>query len=504
MLRRNIAFNVLGGSWVALAALAIIPFQVRILGPEAYGLLAFIASVQVLFSILDLGLSPTITREVAGRSQGDDAVALVRTLWPIYFTVGLLLGLALIAGSDWLATRWLHLERLPARAAADALKLAGAWVAIRWPVSFLGGVLAGRQRFALLNALKAAAATVMVFGGVAVILLTHDLVAYTGWMVTAAAIEVTAYIVAVTRVLPGAVARPALDLGRLRGTLSFAAGVNLINILSMVLTQSDRLLIGRLLTVRTLGYYAVAYNIVYGLSLIPNFITSAMFPAFVTSHARNDVAELRDRYHKATQVLMACYNLPAWVLVFFGYQILLPLTTATTARQAAPILSALAVGFLFNAVAVVAYTACLATGNTRIPIQVNAVAVAFYLPLLVILTLRYGGLGAAIAWTVLNAYYLPVLVPLAHAHIGGIATPQWLLRDVLPFALLASVAVGGARLIAALTQANGLAITALLLVVTGGIYAAGALRLLEPALRRDILGSRFATIAGSFLMARRR
>jgi O-antigen/teichoic acid export membrane protein len=62
---RNILANVFGGSWSLFLSLLIVPLKMRILGVDAFGLLAFIASLQVILGIFDLGLSPTIAREVA-------------------------------------------------------------------------------------------------------------------------------------------------------------------------------------------------------------------------------------------------------------------------------------------------------------------------------------------------------------------------------------------------------------------------------------------------------
>jgi len=106
LLKRNILANVLGGSWTALVSVLLIPVQVHFLGVQAYGLLAFVASIQVLFSIFDFGLSPTITRELAkDTSQGAvRALGLIRSLSLIYWPIGFALGAALFGASGWMAT----------------------------------------------------------------------------------------------------------------------------------------------------------------------------------------------------------------------------------------------------------------------------------------------------------------------------------------------------------------------------------------------------------------
>src|SRR4051794_15738275 len=95
--KRNIVFNVFGGVWTIFLNLVAIRFELRILGPEAYGLISFGTSLQVLFTLFDLGLSTTVVREVAGdNSPGrEKSRELVQVVAFIYWTVAIIVGLVL-------------------------------------------------------------------------------------------------------------------------------------------------------------------------------------------------------------------------------------------------------------------------------------------------------------------------------------------------------------------------------------------------------------------------
>ena len=451
MLKRNITANVLGGSLTALVSVLLIPVQVHFLGVPAYGLLAFVASIQILFSIFDFGLSPTITREVAkdtsselGRTRG-----MVRSFSLIYWPIGIAIGLALFVASGWLADHWLNVGTgtLPSHKVTSAIRLAAIAIAIRWPVSLYGGVLAGRQRFDLLNGVRASVAIVNSVGGVAVLVVTGDLISYMTWTIASAAIEVAAYLFVLLRLLPGLLVGPKLLPQLDKSILSFARGLTLINLLTMLLTQSDRLLISKLLAIQALGYYALAYNILFGLSLIQNFVTSAMFPAFASSGEEATSIHFRQRYEKSLQGLLYVYSFPIWFLVFFGRDLLVPVTSVDTANQVAPVLAILGLGFLCNACASIAYTAAVATGNTAIPIRVNLVAIWWYIPVLAGVTAGFGILGTASAWLVLNAYFALTIVPLVNRIIVKTAAFGGLVRNCVPFVLLAAMLCGLPRLL---------------------------------------------------------
>ena len=466
MLRRNIAANAIGGSLSAIFALALIPVQVRLLGVESYGLLAFVASLQVLLSVFDLGLSPTMTREVSRDTSKGHEVSrkLIQTISLVYWPIGIGLGAVLFLAAPWLATNWLQLGRLSVGTATEALQLAAVVIALRWPVSLYSGVVAGRQRFVALNWLKAAMAAVGALGGIAVVLATHNLVDLLVWMVVAAGIELAGYLGLVLRLNPGLLARRLVTGALPAGVWRYAIGINLINVLAMALTQSDRILISKLLSIQSLGYYALAYNILTGLALIPGFVTSALFPAFVVRHAGGAPSDLRETYQTATRGLMYAYNLPIWLLALFGHDILKALTSAATADKTGPLLTVLALGFVCNGAATLAYTASIATGNTWIPIRVNILALVVYLPLLTALTLRLGGLGAAVTWLLLNLYYLPALLPPVH-RLMGVRTLPWIAGSFLPFFGAGLLCFGAGRLLLMLLGTNSDGAT----VLAGGL-----------------------------------
>ena len=76
-------------AWQALMAVLFIPFYIKFMGVEAYGLIGIFATLLAIFSLLDMGLASTLTREmarlsvIAGKEQ--EMRNLVRTLEVIYW-----------------------------------------------------------------------------------------------------------------------------------------------------------------------------------------------------------------------------------------------------------------------------------------------------------------------------------------------------------------------------------------------------------------------------------
>src|SRR3984893_10982874 len=142
--------NLAGTGWSALMQLACIPLYIKFMGIEAYGLIGFYFMLQAVLQILDLGLSPTVNREMARYSVQPEKAAeardLVRTLEVGYWLMGFAIGATLLAAAPVIATDWIKAGTIPIRDVRHTVMLMGVLAVFQWPVSFYQGGLMGLNR----------------------------------------------------------------------------------------------------------------------------------------------------------------------------------------------------------------------------------------------------------------------------------------------------------------------------------------------------------------------
>jgi len=437
-MRRNVIANAIGGGLSAALNLLLIPIALRQLGLEAYGVIAFLASTQVFLSLFDIGLSPAITWAMASTGDIETQRRSIRGVWSPYVLIGVLLGTAVVLTAPFLAASWLQLTELSRQEATTALSLGGIAVALRWPVSLLSGILAGLQRFDYLNLAKGLHAVASFLGAVTVLSVFPGIVPFALWLAISALVEVSAYRVAVQRAIPRLPLWPFGPAGTAPRVWRYARGVAVIAALSLLLTQADRVVIAKTALASDLGRYSVAYALVFGLSLIPLFVTTAYYPRLVADHSEGEMRRFADRYRDASQVLIYLYSLPFSVLTVLGSWVLNLIAAPASSTTTVVVLALLSVGFWLNTSAALAYVAALATANTRLPIIINAFNVLWYLPVLVVAALSFGIIGVAAGWVLLNASYLLTLIPAVHRRILGEPVVPWLIKTLIPFPLLAA------------------------------------------------------------------
>ena len=433
--KRNVIANFAGRAWSALMALAFLPLYIRFLGIEAYGLIGAFVALMAILSVFDAGLSTTLTRELArlpARPGSErEARDLLRTFEAIYWGVGLLLGALVALLAPFLAREWLGATVLPVRAVEQATMLMGLVLALQWPNALYGGGLLGLQRHALLNVIRAGAATLQAGGAVLVLwLVSPTIQAYFLWQVMVAALHTALVAVALWRSLPGA---PGASFSKslLAGRWRFAGGIAGITVLVVLLSQTDKVMLSRMLSLEAFGYYALATVVAGSLNYISGPIYSALFPSLIQAVGRGDADQLSAMYHKGSQ-LMAVLVVPVWIVLALFSRELLTLWLADDAAVAGTYLlvSLLGCGTALNALMTLPYALQLAYGWTALSLYKNAVSLLVAVPLLFWVIGQYGAPGAAAVWVALNAGYLLFEIPLMHRRLlrGGMA--RWYLVDV--------------------------------------------------------------------------
>lgn len=470
VLNRNIFANLLGTSLVAALTLTITPAQIGILGIEAYGVVGFITTLQIAFTAFDLGLSSTLTRELAADQSVEkrESVALVRTALALYYSIAVFVGLLLAIAATPIAQNWFHTSSLNTALLERSLQIIALFLALRWPVALYSGILAGFQRLDTLNIVKSVAATIRLAGGLIVLILWQTLDAYLWWIALSALLEVALFIVACKSIYGLMPWVPVISVDVIQRLWQFSLSMNLLGLLALIIVQMDRLIVSNQLTLIDLGRYNLAYTVATGLALATGAVSSAVLPAFAAMPSDGDLRTARDQYIKADRLMLCIVGFGAFVLMVYG-DIILNLWVGNESASSVGPLRYLALGFWCNAISATAYNFAVAKGRPNRFLRVNLVLIAPYAILIYVLVNHLGIVGAALGWVALNVVYIITLVRPVHRNMLEISMKIWLLEVVLPVAAAGAVFVLGLRAFAEMWFGNLSQTTSLLLLFASSI-----------------------------------
>jgi O-antigen/teichoic acid export membrane protein len=435
-LQVGVVANLVGRAWPTLLGLFAIPLYIEWLGNEAYGLVGSFVVLQAVSAVLDMGLGATLTRQLArasaGSSTAQESRDLVRSLEFPYWAATALIAAASLVVAAPLATGWLKFETLPAETVRRAAVLMGVTAAAQLPFTLYSAGLLGLGRQILLNSVTVTIATIRIAGTVLVLkYVSTTIEAFFVCQLVASALQTAAGAVALWTSLPQAGRRARFDRGLLASNLRFAAGVAAITVVSIVLTQADKVVLTNILPLGEYAFYSIASQVAGALLMVAMPVFTSAFPRLSAIAARGDGAAESREYHRAGQVVAALALPCAVTLAAFSHDVLFGWTgKADVADNAALPTTLLVVGTAMNALMHVPYALMLAHGWTRLPLAMNSVAIVVLVPLVYWASVNHGLVGAAAVWIALNGAYVTIAVHLLHRRLLRGEKARWYLHDV--------------------------------------------------------------------------
>ena len=118
--------------------------------------------------------------------------------------------------------------------------------------------------------------------------------------------------------LPRASRRGRFSITALRSVWRFAGGMVGITFLALLLTQIDKILLSKLLSLSEYGYYTLAAVVAGALYMLMSPITQAWYPRLCELYARNDRVALAETYHQGAQLVSVIAGSAAIVLILFS------------------------------------------------------------------------------------------------------------------------------------------------------------------------------------------
>ena len=415
------------------------PVYVRLLGPEAYGLVGFYGTLLVSMIFLDQCVSPVLTRELGrlgGRGDaGPEMRNLLRSLEVVSIASGLAVGAAVFLAAPAIAGHWINAGALPRGEVTNAVRLMGLVIACQWPNNLYFSGFVGLHRQDLATRLRVTIVTVQ-WGGAALLLwqVAPSIELLLAWQAANFALLSALLARGLWRLMPPAAERPRFDAAKLRSVWRFAVGTLAIGLTASLLTQADKLLVSKYAPLGQFAAYSLAFTLASLISIVvAQPVGSALMPHFSRLMGDGDQPGLAREYHRWTQLVVALGVPMAGSLVVFG-QPLIALWLGRGSPLIAPLLVVLpwvALGTLVNTVMMVPYVLQIAAGWTRLSVGKNVVALAIFLPALAIGVPIWGPPMGGWCWLALNAGYFLFEVPLVHRRLLKGEQWGWWGRDTL-------------------------------------------------------------------------
>lgn len=398
---RATLYNLFGRGLPAIVGVVFVPVIIRGIGADRFGLLSIAWVLVGYFSVLDLGLGRALTQLVAERTaQGreSEVPTLVGTCISVLSLLGVAAAVVQVGISWWIVD---HVLKVPPELRDEAVTSIQI-LAISLPfvvvTAALRGLLEAQLAFGASNALRIPMVAFTFIAPLMVLGLRDKLPWIVGLLVVGRVVTLAGYWLWCFRHERRLWGMPTFVQRELVNLLRFGGWATVSNILSPLMVNLDRLLIGGLVSVAAVTYYAAPQQVVGQIQAIPAALSTVLFPMFASGFGIR-AQGLASDYLRGLRWTVILFLPIVIVMTAFARDGLSLWLGGDFATKSTAIFQCLCIGAYMNGLAQVPFALIQASGRTDVTAKIHLLELAPYLGLVWFLTGHFGILGTAVAWS---------------------------------------------------------------------------------------------------------
>ena len=437
-IKKNIIANYFGQIYSALVVMVMVPVYVRYLGVESYGLIGFFSMLQAWFLLLDMGMSPTFSRQVSRFRAGVISITelrqLLRILEIIFITIAIIGSGALVFFSHEIASSWLKVEHLNHNEVNLCIVYMAIIIGSKWISGLFSGAINGFEKQVWLS-LESVLINTIKFIGVILVFQIYGATISNFFLFQVIVTLLDLFLLGTKTylLLPAADGDMKWSFAPLREVINFSLSIAVNAIAWAFVTQSDKLILSKMLSLSDYAYFSMAIVLANGISILTTPIGTAILPRLTKLEAENKQDELIVLYRKATRAVTVMAASSSLVLMYFSEQILFLWTKdRDVAAHSGEILKYYSFANGLLAIAVFPYYLQFAKGNLKLHMIGNISFSAILFPLIIYCVEHFGAVGAGYAWLVRNIVYFIFWIPLVHSRFAPNLNKVWFKSDIFP------------------------------------------------------------------------
>lgn len=427
-IRRNIIANYVGIFAITAGPILAIPWYLKLLGPENFGLISFATTLQAFLTLLESGISQVAAREFAVRmnqtTEGKKKAAqLLRALERVYWLIAAAGCAATLLMSGLISENWLALNKDLEPSGKQAIWSAAFIFLFQFPGALYRSFLTSAQNQVRLNGILTIFIVLRHVPGIALLTIRPQLSTYFAWNIISIAMETAVrrhYSWTATGTKKESLHLEKMEIySILKGASSMSAAV----LLGALSTQMDKILLTKMVAIELFGYYAVASTLAAGAIQMIQPVVQAMAPKIMQNATNQNALNLLNvKLTGLIALIILC-----GAITFFGMGkpfLTLWLKNQSTAEQVYELLKLLLIGSSLNALYHVGYFNWLARGQAGRIFLINIVSLGICLASIPALVRSFGIVGATFGFIAMNLIGFLISLDWVYPAIKGLKSRQ--------------------------------------------------------------------------------
>lgn len=397
---RGSIWTLVGSVLPLFVSLVATPFTVRLLGAEGYGIYALVALIPGYLTFADFGMSMASTRFGSAAFGDDDPereARIIRTSALIALCVALPVAVAVLASADFIAA-WLKIPDALEGEASTVIRLSSLILVL----NFLSGIFntpqLARLRMDLSALINTSVKILSQLGVPLIVYLGYGLVDAVWFLVAMTGVGSVLHVAVSSRLLPQ-LKGLSIDRDSVRPLLQFGMPLVGAAIAAALLMNGEKALVAASISTTALGYYSVAYSLSQVVTVASQSLIQSLIPAFSQLQSPELRVERNKLFSRGVRVSFMVVTPGIFMFALLARPFLQVWVGADFATNSVAPLYVLLVGLSLNIFAFIPYAAIISAGRTDVSNKIYWIEILPHFALVWVLTMKFGIVGAAAAWT---------------------------------------------------------------------------------------------------------
>ncbi len=439
-LKHNIIANYIGRVYLIVIGIVMVPFYLHYLGAEAYGLVGFNALIDGWMIMLDLGLSPTISREVSKTlatnkpKEKENFKYLFHSVEFIFIILSITAIASIVLGSNWITNSWLNVEKLDKNSVSYAISLIGIMVGLRFlSILYKSGITASEEQV-WYNKANITLSSLRYIGAFLLIkYISNDFKHFFEYLLAIVVLEFIVYSFKFYSIMNIGGFRLYFSLEKIKPIIKFAISIGYTGGIWIFITQLDKLLLSNILPLKEFGYFTIVAIIANAVIQISEPIHYAILPRLTALYSQKKMQELFKTYKNATLLLAIVAFSVGGVVSIYSYQLLYSWTGDIEASKwGKDILFWYVLANSLLALTTLQVYLQIAYGKLKLNVIYHTIALFLYSPLVFIVAYNYSVVNIAQLWFSFVLLTFIVWMPIVHKTFAPKIHKEWLFKIILP------------------------------------------------------------------------
>lgn len=414
--------NAAGWAWLTVLNIAAIPYIVRKLGYDGYGILSLVSLVLGYFAFLDFGLGSAVIKYISYYHALDDirrTNRIVNSTLFLFLIIGLAGACLIIIFTRFFALKIFNIPAPLHSTALSCFYLSAIGFSLNLVLGVISRIPEALQRFDLSNKVNTAVGTLVTLSNVLILFLGYGLTQVVVMNIIGSAAGIFLFYTVSKRILPRVSLDMKFSLRDFREVLHFGAYTVFTNFSALITNSINQVVVGSVVGMSGLAVFNIPFRIVSRFQTFIFRLAFIFFPLSSEFHAHSDMKRLRSSYLKLSRyvfLLSSCVFIP---LLAYPGEILLYWMGGDFAQKGAAAMFLISLGFYLITFTMVAGLTALGVGKPGYNAIFSTCTAVLNLALVYPLTKIRGITGAGAA-LLLSVLHFPVDICVINKKILGI------------------------------------------------------------------------------------